>query len=112
MIKIKNDLFESDFIVNIKTIDLTIEDFNKVDDFLELIKKISFVDEIKLCTMAKLNKSSSVFINNKNFNIDTLQEIINFFTSNKLSFLINQNKIKNLVGFKLGVEHKIKKITF
>ena len=45
-------------------------------------------------------------ISTKEFKIETIQEIIDFFNSNTLSVLINQKKIKNLVDFKINLESK------
>lgn len=69
---------------------------------------LSFVNQVKACILAIINGSDEVFINNKNFNENTLNEIIDFYNSNLLSILINQEKRKDLVSFKINYENKLK----
>lgn len=106
MIKISNDFNKESFLFDIKSISLGKKDFKFLKDEIYLLKQISFSDEVKLCTIAKINNSTNVIINNKEFKIETIQEIIDFFNSNTLSVLINQEKIKNLVDFKINLESK------
>lgn len=106
MIKISNDFNKESFFSDIKSISLTETDFKILKNEIYLVKQISFRDEVKLCTIAKINNSTNVVINNKEFKVETLQEIIDFFNSNTLSVLINQEKRKNLVEFKINLENK------
>lgn len=106
MIKISNDFNKESFFSDIKSISLTETDFKILKNEIYLVKQISFSDEVKLCTIAKINNSKNVVINNKEFKVETLQEIIDFFNSNTLSVLINQEKRKNLVEFKINLENK------
>ncbi len=96
----KNDLFKiqiNDSILNIK------------DKYILISgNDLSFVNQVKVCTLAIVNGSDEVFINNKEFNKNTLNEIIEFYNSNTLSILINQEKRKDLVGFKINYEKKLK----
>jgi len=69
---------------------------------------LSFVNQVKVYTLAVINGSDEVFINNKKFEENTLNEIIDFYNSNLLSILINQEKRKDLVSFKINYENKLK----
>ncbi len=89
----------------------------KIDDNVLKIKDknilisgsdLSFVNQVKVCTLAVINGSDEVFINNKKFKENTLNEIIDFYNSNLLSILINQEKRKDLVSFKINYENKLK----